>query len=101
MAPTHTPATPLALIAGGAGGVGQAIAAAVRQRGGQAILMGRTEAKLRDAAAALGGCPYVVADLTDRTAGEAMAQAILLRGRDHKIFFEAWGTSEPPEFTGR
>jgi NAD(P)-dependent dehydrogenase (short-subunit alcohol dehydrogenase family) len=61
----------LALIAGGAGGVGQAVAAAVARRGGRAILMGRTETRLRDAAAALGDCPYVVADLTDREAVEA------------------------------
>ncbi len=76
MAAAPTPDAPLTLVAGGAGGVGRAVAIAVQRRGGQAILMGRTEAKLQDAAAALGDCPYVVADLTDRTAVEAaIAQA--------------------------
>jgi enoyl-CoA hydratase/carnithine racemase len=40
-------------------------------------------------------------DLSAAIESEALAQAILLRGQDHKIFFEAWGKGEPPAFTGR
>ncbi len=69
MAASPTPDAPLTLIAGGAGGVGRAVAAAVQRRGGKAILMGRTKSKLRDANHVLGDlAPIVVADLTDRAA---------------------------------
>ena len=77
MAATPTPGAPLTLIAGGAGGVGRAAAAAVQRRGGMSILMGRTEGKLRDAAAALGDCPHVVADLTNRGAVETALDEVV------------------------
>lgn len=40
-------------------------------------------------------------DLASAIESEALAQAILLRADDHRIFYEAWKKGDQPEFTGR
>ncbi|MEK6221801.1 MAG: enoyl-CoA hydratase family protein [Chloroflexota bacterium] len=40
-------------------------------------------------------------DLATALEAEAQAQALLLMGEDHKIFFEAFKNKEKPKFTGR
>ena len=40
-------------------------------------------------------------DLASAIEAEALAQAILLRGGDHRAFYEAWKADKPVEFTGR
>jgi len=40
-------------------------------------------------------------DLAAAIETEALAQAILLKGRDHRAFYEAFGRGETPGFTGR
>lgn len=40
-------------------------------------------------------------DLSSAIESEALAQAILLRGKDHRAFYDAWKAGNAPEFTGR
>jgi enoyl-CoA hydratase/carnithine racemase len=40
-------------------------------------------------------------DLTAAIEAEAQAQALLLMGEDHRIFYEAFTAKQPPRFTGR
>lgn len=65
------PADSVALIPGGSGGVGQAVARALRAEGLRPVLLGRDRARLEAAAAAVGeGVRFEVADVTDRRAVE-------------------------------
>ncbi|MDX8029534.1 SDR family oxidoreductase [Lentzea sp. BCCO 10_0856] len=58
--------TRVALVGGGAGGIGAATAAALVESGHRVVLAGRTEATLKETAAALGdAADYVVCDLAD------------------------------------
>jgi len=40
-------------------------------------------------------------DLTSAIEAEAQAQALMLMGEDHRLFYEAFATKEKPRFTGR
>ncbi|MEK3684974.1 SDR family NAD(P)-dependent oxidoreductase [Paenibacillus sp. FSL R10-2736] len=63
------------LITGGAGGIGQKLAAHVLQQGGTAILCGRAAKLPEEAAAGLGAhqrLDYVACDVTDRTSVERL-----------------------------
>ncbi|MDJ0975880.1 MAG: enoyl-CoA hydratase family protein [Planctomycetota bacterium] len=40
-------------------------------------------------------------DLSSAIEAEALAQAILLKGQDHRVFYDAWRAGEQPKFTGR
>ena len=62
--------TRVALVGGGAGGIGAATAAALVESGHRVVLAGRTESTLKETAAAL-GADHVVCDLADP--GEAAA----------------------------
>lgn len=58
----------VALVGGGAGGIGSACAAALLATGHRVVLAGRTESTLEATASALGGAGYVVCDLADPVA---------------------------------
>ncbi|NKE63002.1 SDR family NAD(P)-dependent oxidoreductase, partial [Lentzea sp. PSKA42] len=58
--------TRVALVGGGAGGIGAATAAALVESGHRVVLAGRTEATLKETAAALGeAADHLVCDLAD------------------------------------
>ena len=57
-----------ALITGGGGGIGHAIANFFIQEGKKVIIAGRTESNLQTASAALNNCPYYVLDTGDISA---------------------------------
>ena len=40
-------------------------------------------------------------DLVSALEAEAQAQALMLMGEDHKLFYEAFKKKEKPNFTGR
>jgi enoyl-CoA hydratase/carnithine racemase len=46
-------------------------------------------------------CNEVGLDLESAIEQEAQAQALLLRGRDHREFYEAWKKKRAPRFSGR
>jgi NAD(P)-dependent dehydrogenase (short-subunit alcohol dehydrogenase family) len=70
-----------ALVTGGGRGIGRAIAAALSEAGAAVTVLGRTEALLKEAAAAGHAQGYVVADVTDEAATErAVKQAAAARG---------------------
>ena len=63
----------VALVTGGNGGIGLAMAAGLAQAGARVVLTGRDQAKAADALAALGGAAsFLPADLTDEAAARAM-----------------------------
>jgi NAD(P)-dependent dehydrogenase (short-subunit alcohol dehydrogenase family) len=65
----------VALITGGTGGFGRALAAKLRERDVTAVLADLDSERNRQVAADL-GCPFVVLDVTDRAANEAVVAQI-------------------------
>lgn len=61
-----------ALITGATGGIGEAIAQALKQAGAEVALSGTREEKLKDVAAGLGGAAILPCNLTDAAAVEAL-----------------------------
>lgn len=66
---------PVAVVTGGASGIGAAVARRLADRGWQCILVGRREDRLRAAAAEVSG-EYEVCDVSDREAVDRMAAAV-------------------------
>ncbi|MEO8925543.1 MAG: SDR family oxidoreductase [Caulobacteraceae bacterium] len=70
-----------AVVTGGAGGIGLAIAAALEARGHGVTLMGRSEGNLAAAVATLDGAGFAVCDVTnDAHVAQALARAEAERG---------------------
>jgi short-subunit dehydrogenase len=65
----------VAVITGGATGIGAALARGLAERGSLCVLLGRREERLRKTAAEIGG-EYEVCDVADREAVERAAQAV-------------------------
>src|SRR5690606_12627553 len=66
------------VVTGGGSGIGRAIAAKFAQHGDQVVIIGRTEAKLRSVADALGeNVSFQVADVSQREQVEAAIAAIV------------------------
>ncbi|WP_204331309.1 SDR family oxidoreductase [Geodermatophilus sabuli] len=79
----------VALITGGTGGFGRALAATLRQRGVTAVLADLDSDRNRSAAADL-GCPFVVLDVTDRAANRAAVDQVEAEhGRLDAVFLNA------------
>jgi NAD(P)-dependent dehydrogenase (short-subunit alcohol dehydrogenase family) len=72
--PTPAPGS-VALITGGTGGFGRALAAKLKERDVVAVLADLDSERNRQVAADL-GCPFVVLDVTDRAANEAVVAQI-------------------------
>jgi len=77
------------VILGGSGGIGSAIARAVKARGYQVHLIGRDAARLASTAEALGGASYSIADVEDEL---AVANAITAAGSELAGLCYAVGT---------
>jgi 3alpha(or 20beta)-hydroxysteroid dehydrogenase len=73
----------VALVTGGAGGIGQAVASVLSGAGAQVVLAGRNEQALREVRLPSGSPPtFVVLDVRDDAAwGRAVAEVILRHGR--------------------
>jgi NAD(P)-dependent dehydrogenase (short-subunit alcohol dehydrogenase family) len=83
-----------ALVTGGGSGIGLACAQRLAGEGAVVTICGRTEQRLADAAALIGGkCTYVVADIADEEAVAAAAeQAAASLGGLHIVVANAGGT---------
>lgn len=68
------------LVTGGGSGIGYAIAKAFAGNGNKLILAGRTEERLKTAAASLPNTTYIVADITNETAVAHLAEKIKAQG---------------------
>lgn len=68
------------LVTGGGSGIGYAIAKAFAGNGNKLILVGRTEERLKTAAASLPNTTYIVADITNETAVAQLAEKIKALG---------------------
>jgi NAD(P)-dependent dehydrogenase (short-subunit alcohol dehydrogenase family) len=84
-----------ALVTGGGSGIGMACAHRLADDGAMVTICGRTEARLADAAAAIGDrCRYVVADIADEAAMTAAAEtAAAPLGELHVVVANAGGTT--------
>jgi short-subunit dehydrogenase len=69
------PLARVAVVTGGATGIGAALAGRLAERGWHCVLLGRREERLRAAAQQIGG-EYEVCDVADREAVERTAQAV-------------------------
>jgi uncharacterized protein len=69
------PVAQVAVVTGGATGIGAALARRLAERGALCVLLGRREQRLREAAEEIGS-EYEVCDVADRAAVERAAQAI-------------------------
>ncbi len=79
----------VALITGGTGGFGRALAATLREREVTAVLADLDAERNRSVAADL-GCPFVALDVTDRAANEAVvAQVEAEHGRLDAVYLNA------------
>ena len=84
----------VALITGGTGGFGRALAAKLRERKVTAVLADLDSERNRAVAAEL-GCPFVVLDVTDRAANEAVvAQVVAEHGRLDAAYLNAGISAE-------
>ena len=93
--PTPAPGS-VALITGGTGGFGRALAAKLKERDVTAVLADLDSERNRQVAADL-GCPFVVLDVTDRAANEAVvAQVEAEHGRLDAVYLNA-GIAGHPE----
>ena len=85
-----------AFVTGGNSGIGQAIGAALAGAGARLVLLGRDEERLRAAAGALPEAAYVAADLGDRTALGAAAEAAVHPYGEPDILVNAAGINPRP-----
>jgi uncharacterized protein len=69
------PVARVAVVTGGATGIGAALARRLAERGALCVLLGRREERLRETADEIGG-EYEVCDVADREAVERAAQAV-------------------------
>lgn len=65
------------VVLGGSSGIGLAAAMAAKGRGANVTIVGRTQEKLRAAAAQIGGAETIVADIASRTSIEAVFEKIV------------------------
>jgi len=90
--------TRVALVGGGAGGIGAATAAALVASGHRVVLAGRTESTLKDTAAALGdAADHVVCDLADPGEATAVVDEVLDRHGSLDVLVVNAGGPSPGE----
>lgn len=86
-----------ALVTGGGGGIGRAVAAMLADAGCAVTVLGRSEAPLREAVAQGHAAAYVAADVTDAVAiGEAVRRATEARGPIDIMVASAGGAEAAP-----
>ena len=92
----------VAVITGGAGGIGIAAAKRFAEEGAKILLVDLNEQALQSAAAEVGNnvCHYCAADVTQRDDNERMAQRTAGRTDDFKEGVSAFNEKRDANFTG-
>ena len=88
---------PVAVITGGATGIGEAVARRLTDRGWHCVLVGRREDRLRATAAEIGG-EYEVCDVSDRAAVARMAASVRERHDQVRLLVNSAGIPERGDF---
>lgn len=88
-----------AVITGGAGGLGRAMAEWLQKEGKKVILVGRTESKLQAASAELHDAPYYILDTGDTKAIPAFAQQVVSAHPDVDCLINNAGVQRPLDFS--
>lgn len=89
-----------AVITGGGGGIGRAMAEALIQAGKKVILVGRTEANLKSTASSIGAAGYYVLDTGDTAAIPGVVDRILADHPDVNCLVNNAGVQRPFQFPG-
>lgn len=85
----------IAVVTGGASGIGQAVAARLKRDGARVIILDRDEAALTRAAAELGAMPLVL-DVTDKAASASAVERIEAEHGPIAVLVTAAGILDPP-----
>lgn len=84
-----------ALITGGAGGIGFALAKYFQSKGKKVIIAGRTESKLQDASKQLNDAPYYVLDTSDIYSIESFVHKLTTEHSDIDCLVNNAGVQRP------
>jgi short-subunit dehydrogenase involved in D-alanine esterification of teichoic acids len=100
MAPVSTLSFKCALITGGAGGIGRAMAEALIAMGKSVIIAGRTESSLRKTAAEIGAAAYFVLDVSNIDAISGFVQDIISKHPELDCVINNAGVQRPFQILG-
>ncbi|SMQ50441.1 unnamed protein product [Zymoseptoria tritici ST99CH_1A5] len=100
MAPVSTLSFTLALITGGAGGLGRAMAESLIAQGKSVIIAGRTESTLKQTAREIGAKDYFVIDVSDISSIKAFVTDITTKYPDLDCVINNAGVQRPFQILG-
>lgn len=100
MAPVSTLSFHTALVTGGGGGLGKAMAQSLISQGKSVIIAGRTEAKLRETAQEIGAKAYYVLDTGDTSSISPFIQKITKEHPDLDCLINNAGVQRPFQILG-
>lgn len=100
MAPADTLSFKKALVTGGAGGLGKAMAADLVRRGKQVLLVGRTESSLAKTAKEIGAAGHYVLDVGDIAGVDAFIDRVIAEHPDLDCVINNAGVQRPFQILG-
>lgn len=100
MAPVSTLSFSTALITGGGGGIGKGLAESLIKKGKKVIIAGRTESKVKDAAAEIGAEAYYVLDVSDTSSIAPFIEKITKEHPDLDCVINNAGVQRPFQILG-
>ena len=100
MAPINTLSFKCALITGGAGGIGRAMAEAFIKRGKDVVIAGRTESSLKKTAEEIGAKAYYVLDVSDISSIAGFAKKVISEHPEIDCLVNNAGVQRPFQILG-
>jgi short-subunit dehydrogenase involved in D-alanine esterification of teichoic acids len=89
-----------AIITGGAGGLGRAMAESLIKQGKRVIIVGRTESKLKEAAEQIGAETYYILDTSDNSSIPEFVKKVTTEHPDVDCLINNAGVQRPFQFPG-